>query len=143
MDDIWTPCEEQQITVEVREIASQELITKFAEMNCCHTLDMDKPDKSKGKVFEWRDRLWICTGSCWQYHATFEVDLREVVEAHLYDGPTADINVRGPDYYVGGYFKCKKKEYRMLPFELILIREDRALWKQEAMFQNNEVEHGV
>ena len=139
MDDIWTPNDDEQLTVEETEVATQDTITKFAKLNCCMTLDMHNPHKSKGSVFEWRGRRWISVGGTSQYLHWYEVELREVVEAHLYDGPTVEKGVCGPDYYVGGYFRCKGKEYRILPYELNLVREDRARYEQKSLFL--EVKH--
>lgn len=119
-------------TFEEKEIAPSELIEKFSEINSCSTIDMFTPSKSRGKVFSWRECNWVSVGSCSSGdEGYYEVTIRKVIEKDLYRGKKNDPNKSGgPDFYLGGYLKSGKQEWIMLPYELTLVREDRARWEQ-------------
>jgi len=45
-----------------------DFLERVAKKNCCSTLNMEKPARSKGQVIAWRGRMWVCIGSVSSHH---------------------------------------------------------------------------
>lgn len=97
-----------------------DFLEKVADQNCCSTLNMHEPHKSRGKVIVWRGKTWACTGSAYKNGCT-EADLREVLPEQDYRGPPNNPKVSGPGYYNGGRFTCRGKAWVMTRLEIRLI----------------------
>lgn len=93
-----------------------------AKQNCCDSLDMFEPSKSRGKVIEWGGCLWVCTGSVSQLKY-LSCELRLIVPAEQYRGPANDPDVSGFHFYTGGRLTCKGKTYVMTNEEVELVPE--------------------
>ena len=100
---------------------SADFLESVAKKNCCSTLNMEKPARSKGQVIAWRGRMWVCTGSVSSHHKTIEADLREVVLEENYHGPPNNPKARGIPYYTGGSLRCLGKTWVMTGFEIQLV----------------------
>lgn len=96
-------------------------LEQTAALNCCGTLDMHTPAKSKGQVIEWKRQHWVCVGSSSRHLHTLTADLRQVVPVDQYDGPPPDPEIRGHDYYTGGHLWCRGQEWVMTNIEFTLI----------------------
>lgn len=98
-----------------------------------HLLNVHHPAKSSGKVIQWRQKSWTCTGVL-HSNGVAEVDLREVVPEDQYTGPPNDPKARGPDYYTGGRFTCKGKTWVLTNHRVTLVPDGTSELKQLNLF---------
>lgn len=100
-------------------------LEECAEKYCADTLDMHEPSKSRGQVFEWKRRHWVCTSGLSQYLKWLEVELRMVVPEAEYRGPANNPERSGRWYYMGGRLRDRKgnvwvmtwKEVTLIPIQ--------------------------
>jgi hypothetical protein len=89
--------------------------------------------RSHGKVFSWNGKTWTCTAGIGQGQKHLQASIREVVTKDRYAGPPHDDHKRGPDFYLGGEFKCKDRVWVMTSNEVILKPDDSITTKAEQL----------
>jgi hypothetical protein len=102
------------------------LMLEFAEISASSSLNMWDYAQSKATVKQWRNKLWICTGSLSQYLKYKEVYLHEVVPWSMYKNhkPGQGNHKSGETYYDGGKFYFRREPYAILPHVVELIETD-------------------
>jgi hypothetical protein len=114
---------DEQITRKTTVQVPYSFMEHAAKHISCSSLDMYDPKRSHAKVFIWRGKTWTCTGTCSQ-QKWLQVEIREVVTADRCTGPQHDITKRGPDFYLGGTFKCKNGHTWAMTTNAITLKPD-------------------
>lgn len=114
---------DEQITREITVPVPYSFMEYAAEHISCSTLDMHDQKRSRAKVFQWQGKTWTGTGGVSQ-QKWLQIEIREVVTIDRYTGPPHDIKKRGPDYYLGGMFKCKNGHTWAMTDNKVVLKPD-------------------
>jgi|GEM_PF-3465959 len=111
----------KQITKKTPVKVPYEFMDYAGNRNCCESMNIYEPKKSRAEVFTWNGKTWVCTGSCSSGRLGWiSVDIRQVVPIEHYIGPKNDNTKRGPDFYLGGTFNYKGQVWVMTDHVLVL-----------------------
>ncbi|MCG2787641.1 MAG: hypothetical protein L6461_21350 [Anaerolineae bacterium] len=110
----------EQITKTTEILVPYSLLERALEHYSAAHLNMHDFKRSSGKIFTWNAKTWTCTGGIGQGQKHLQASIREVVPQGRYTGPPHDSQKRGPDFYLGGEFKCKEQVWVMTGNEVTL-----------------------
>jgi len=123
----------EQITKTTETLVPYSLLERAQKYYSAAHFNMHDFKRSNGKVFTWNGKTWTCTGTVGQGQKYLEVSIREVVTKDRYAGPPHDNQKRGPDFYLGGEFKCKDQVWVMTDNEITLKPDDSITTKAEQL----------
>ena len=112
---------------------------------CADKLNMHDYSKSKGIVFEFQRKLWICTGGCGMAKRLAWVEIYEVVPTENYKGALPylrdgkPVHIGGGHwYYTGGQFTYDGRSYTITNHSMKLMPDNQSEPEQLNLFSTKK-----